>query len=107
MINVAIYDELEQDRKHIECLIKESCVSLSYDVNIINFISGQDLVKYYAYKNLGLDIIFIDIYMKPDNGIKIVKRIREFDKLIKIIFATVSVDHALKSFCVFQFNKTN
>jgi DNA-binding LytR/AlgR family response regulator len=104
MINVAICDELEQDIKHIECLIKESCASLSYDINIINFTSGEDLVKHYTYENIGLDIIFLDIYMKPDNGIKIAKRIREFDKLVKIIFATISVDHALESFCVFPFN---
>lgn len=104
MISVAICDELEQDRKHIECLIKEYCVSLSYDIDIIHFISGEDLINHYGYEDSMFDIIFLDIYMKPDNGIKIAKKIREFDKLVKIIFATISGEHALESFCVFPFN---
>lgn len=57
MINIAICDEIEQDRKDIGCLIKEYCMPLSYDIDIINFISGEDLVKYYIHENSGLDIV--------------------------------------------------
>lgn len=104
MINVAICDYVEKDRKYIEGLIKEYCVPLDYDIHIINFTSGEQLINYYIYENSRVDIIFIDIYLGKDNGIEISKKIRGFDEVVKIIIATASTDHALESFCVFPFN---
>lgn len=104
MITVAICDEMEKHRKYLEVLIREYFQTLAYDIHIINCASGEQLINYYIYEKAGIDIIFIDVYLGKDNGIEVAKKVREFDGLVKIIFATTSKEHALESFCVFPFS---
>ena len=104
MLIIAICDDLELDRNHIENLIQDYSKILSYDIRIMTFTSGEDLVTYYMDENIGFDVIFLDIYMGGDNGIKTAEKIREFDSQCKIIFTTTSTDYALESFKVFPFN---
>lgn len=104
MLNIAICDDMEMDRKHIEGLIQDYCTSLNCEISIMTFSSGEEINKHYIYENSRFDIIFLDIYMGGDNGIKTAQMIREVDMLVKIIFITTSVEHALDSFSVFPFN---
>lgn len=104
MINVAICDEIEKHRKYLEGLIREYFVTLTYDIHIINFTSGEQLINYYICEKSGIDIIFLDVYLGQDNGIEVAKKIREFDEVVKFIFTTTSTEYALESFCVFPFN---
>lgn len=104
MLIIAICDDLKLDRKHIETLIQDYSTILSYDIRIMNFTSGEDLVAYYEDENIGFDVIFLGIYMVGENGIKTAEKIREFDLECKIVFTTTSTDHALDSFRVFPFN---
>lgn len=104
MLIIAICDDLELDRKYITNLIQDYPTPLSYYVRIMTFTSGEDLVTYYMNENIGFDVIFLDIYMAGENGIKTAEKIREFDSQCKIIFTTTSTDHALDSFKVFPFN---
>jgi DNA-binding LytR/AlgR family response regulator len=104
MLIIAICDDLELDRKHLTTLIQNYYNTLSYDIRIKTFVSGEDLVAYYEDENMGFDVIFLDIYMDGDNGIKTAEKIRKFDSQCKIIFTTTSTDHALDSFKVFPFN---
>lgn len=104
MLIIAICDDLELDRKYLAKLIQDYCTILSYDIRIMTFTSGEDLVTYYMDGNIGFDVIFLDIYMGGDNGIETAEKIREFDSQCKIIFTTTSTDHALDSFKVFPFN---
>jgi DNA-binding LytR/AlgR family response regulator len=104
MINVAICDEMEKHRKHLEGLIREYFVTLTYDIHIINFTSGEQLINNYIYEKSGIDIIFLDVYLGQYNGIEVAKKIREFDGMVKLVFTTTSTEYALESFCVFPFN---
>lgn len=104
MINVAICDEMENNRKYLEDLIREYFVTLPYDINIINFTYGAQLINYYFYEKSVIDIIFLDINQGQDNGIEIAKRIREFDALVKVVFTSTSCEYAMESFCIFPLN---
>lgn len=104
MLFTAICDDLDLDRKHLTTLIQDYCTLSSYDISIMTFSSGENLVAYYMDENIRFDVIFLDIYMGGDNGIKTAQKIREFDSYCKIIFTTTSTDHALDSFSVFPFN---
>ncbi|WP_160686623.1 LytTR family DNA-binding domain-containing protein [Clostridium sp. C2-6-12] len=104
MINVAICDEMEKHRKYLEGLIREYFVTLTYDIHIINFTSGEQLINYYICEKSEIDIIFLDVYLGQDNGIEVAKKIREFDEVVKFVFTTTSTEYALESFCVFPFN---
>lgn len=104
MINIAIYDEMENNRKYLEDLIREYFVKLPYDINIINFTSGEQLINYYLYEKSEIYILFLDINQGQNNGIELAERVREVDSLVKIVFTSTSGEYALKSFCVFPFN---
>lgn len=92
------------DRKHLATLIQNYCNTLSYDICIKIFVSVEDLVAYYEDEDMDFDIVFLDIYMDGDNGIKTAQKIRKFDSQCKIIFTTTSTDYALDSFKVLPFN---
>lgn len=50
------------------------------------------------------DIIFLDIDLGDENGIEIAKKIREYDKNVKIIFATSYTEYMSKAFSVHAFS---
>lgn len=104
MLHIAICDDLQSDRLQIEKLIKCSQLKEDANINIISFENGESLVKYYFHAKPSFDIIFLDIYMNGENGIKAAKQIRKYDLNCKIIFITSSVEHALESFEVYPFN---
>lgn len=104
MLLLAICDDLQYDRLHIENLIKDYYEKRDYDINILAFENGEALEDYYLNDKTTFDIIFLDIYMSGKNGIKTAEQIRKHDSDCKIIFTTSSTEHALDSFSVFPFN---
>jgi DNA-binding LytR/AlgR family response regulator len=104
MISVAICDDSQYDCLRIQNFIKDYCQRHAYDINILTFDDGIDLVKHHTYGKPLFDVIFLDIYMNAMNGIKTARKIREYDPDCKIIFTTSSTEHALKSFEVTPFN---
>jgi DNA-binding LytR/AlgR family response regulator len=104
MLLVAICDDLQYDNLRIKNFINEYCLRDAYDINILTFDNGEDLVKYHKCGKPFFDVIFLDIYMNAMNGIKTAKKIREYDQECKIIFTTSSTEHALESFDVTPFN---
>lgn len=46
MLIIAICDDFELDRKYLTNLIQDYCSILSYDVRIMTFNCGEDLVAY-------------------------------------------------------------
>lgn len=104
MLLVAICDDIQTDRIHIKKLTKSFCDMKSFDINLVSFENGEDLINYYIDGNFAFDIIFLDIYMNGKNGIITAKKIREYDQECKIVFTTSSTDHALESFETFPFS---
>jgi two-component system response regulator LytT len=104
MLTIAVCDDRVSDIELLESLIQDYCRRVFYEINMMNFLSGEDLVECYIEDNIKFDIVFLDIYMGGDNGIITAKKIREYDSQCKIIFITTSLDHALDSFSVFPFN---
>lgn len=103
MLNIAICDDLQSDRIHMENLTRDFIDEEGYDATIIKFDSGEKLIQYYSNKNAAFDIVFLDIYMNGMNGLKSAEQIRKYDADCKIIFTTSSAEHSLESFKVFPF----
>lgn len=63
-----------------------------------SFESGEELIN--AYRNAGCsyDIIFLDMEMKPINGIETANIIREIDRNVIIIFITNYEKYVMQSF---------
>lgn len=104
MLLLGICEDLKDDRNLVEKLIKDYCGREDYNFNVVTFENGEALVNYYIDGKAPFDIVFLDIYMSGENGIKTAEIIRNFDSTCKIIFTTSSKEHALESFKVFPFH---
>lgn len=96
MINVAICDDeisvVDKTKKLIEEYNK-------YKINIHTYNKGEELIK----SDITFDIIFLDIDMDGINGIETAKKIREYDKKVKIIYVTNYTDYTYSAFGVHAF----
>ena len=104
MLFVAVCDDLPSDRLQIQSLIYDFCDRNNYEIHLLTFENGKDLVNYYQNQETFFDIIFLDIYMNGKTGIQAAKQIRKYDLNCKIIFITSSTTDALESFEVFPYN---
>ena len=56
------------------------------------------IIKYMA--NVPYDILFLDVSMAKMDGIKLAKRIREYDNNVYIVFVTAFIDYSLEGYKV-------
>lgn len=100
MIKVAICDDdriiINEIRKAIETYDKAKFTIKEYN-------SGEELVG----TNEKFDVIFLDIDMGGINGIETAKRIRPYDKDVKIIYVTSYTDYMNLAFSVHAFGYLN
>lgn len=104
MVKIAVCDDMEVDRdriiRHIEAYFKEN----PYNYQIFEFDKGSKLVADYMDEYMQYDLIFLDIFIKDDNGIDIAKAIRKYSNDVKIIFMSTSREFALESYDVFAYS---
>lgn len=67
---------------------------------IYEFNSGEGLVRWIEKHKGELDLIFLDVEMQGEDGIKAAHRIRNFDKNIMIVFLTGYTDFVLQGYQV-------
>lgn len=104
MIKVAVCDDQESVLNEYEKIIEKIAISNDYNVEIFKFISGEELIKAFSTKGLKFDIIFLDIIMDGINGIEVAKKIRDFDRMVEIVFITNSKAFALDGYEVRAYN---
>ena len=96
MINIAICDDeinnLNKTKKLIQDYDKE-------DIDIYIYESGEELIN----SDKEFHIIFLDIDMKGLDGIETAKKLREYDKKVKIIYVTNYTDYTYSAFSVHAF----
>lgn len=96
MLKIAICDDevniLNKTREIVESYSKSN-------IEVTTYKSGEELIS--DYKDF--DIIFLDIDMKGINGIEAAKKIREKDKLVKIVYVTNYTDYTSSAFSVHAF----
>ncbi|MDY3372050.1 MAG: LytTR family DNA-binding domain-containing protein [Terrisporobacter othiniensis] len=96
MIKIAICDDdlitLNQTKEIIENYKKK-------DLQVYSYKSGEGLLN----SEDKFDIIFLDIDMDGINGIEAAKRIRVYDKKVKIIYVTNYTDYTSSAFSVHAF----
>lgn len=96
MINIAICDDeiniINKTKKLIQDYDKE-------DIDIYIYESGDELIN----SDKEFHIIFLDIDMKGLDGIETAKKLREYDKKVKIIYVTNYTDYTYSAFSVHAF----
>lgn len=101
MIHIIICDDEKVFREELKNYLLQYQEEKKISFQIREFCEGETLV------NSGLetmDILFLDIKMKPTNGIKIAEKIRAFDELVPIIFITSAAEYALEGYKVNAFD---
>ena len=96
-LNIAICDDLKEDRVELARLIRGYCQPRGIDARMRLYSSGGELLDYLDGAEKP-DILFLDIYMPGLSGVDAARRLRELDKRCAIIFFTTSTDHGLDSF---------
>ncbi|MCR8746296.1 LytR/AlgR family response regulator transcription factor [Romboutsia lituseburensis] len=104
MIKIAICDDEEiYLNNYYDMMIRIKKI-YGYDIDVLKFYSGDELINTLSKKYINVDIIFLDIIMKGMNGIETAKKIRELNITSEIIFLTNSKEYALEGYDVKAFN---
>lgn len=93
-------DEKEELNKIKEALKSYEKIHSEIDFIIENFESAEELLKQIREKSFVPDLLFMDIYMSEKSGVETAKELRGMGYKGKIIFITVSREHALDAFGV-------
>lgn len=100
MIKIGICDDNKNIRNEIKKAI-ESYKDLKYTIK--TYESGEILLE----DMKEFDVIFLDIDMGGINGIEAAKKIRKYDKSVKIIYVTSYTDYLNLAFSVHAFGYLN
>ncbi|MCC3867656.1 LytR/AlgR family response regulator transcription factor [Terrisporobacter mayombei] len=96
MIKIAICDDDVIILNHTKEIIESYKIK---DLQIYSYKNGEELLE----SEETFDIIFLDIDMNGINGIETAKKIRIYDKKVKIIYVTNYTDYTYSAFSVHAF----
>ncbi len=96
LITIAICDDNEKALIDLEKRLNSYLKNINLEAHIRKFQTGTELIEYAMVK--AIDIVFLDIYMGPIDGIETAHKIREIYSNCKIIFVTSSLSHAVLSY---------
>lgn len=97
-MNFLICDDIEQDRRDLCTHLHRYGKKTSEPVYIHEFSDSSGLIAYLDLHPDFKGILFLDIYLKNENGLEAASAIREKFPLLFLVFITVSTDHALDAF---------
>lgn len=98
MFYLAICDDCETDLQEImECLgeLKKENVHME----IMPYLNGIELLQAYE-KGRRFNLLVLDMYMQPINGIETARQIRKIDITVPILIVTSTIEFALEGYSV-------
>ena len=102
-MNIAIVDDLRSDlhdaKAFLTNYLAKNFAEVAPSVKIQSFSNPEDFLR--VFKPESFDLIILDIFMKPFNGIQVAQVIRNHDRDVFIIFLTTSEDFILEGYKVF------
>lgn len=97
-MHIAIIDDVAEDReivrKHGAGYMEAHAITAQF----IEYSSGEEFLK--EFNKQSFDIVFLDIFMKGENGMEIAKQMRKRDAACILIFTTSSPDFAIEGYQV-------
>lgn len=102
-MNIAIVDDqlndLRNAKNFLQGYLQQNFSEIAPQVKIFSFINAAKFIN--DFKSGDFDLLILDIFMKPFNGIQVAEFVREKDRDISIIFLTNSEDYILDGYKVF------
>lgn len=96
MLNIAICDDLAQDRIKLQEDIAAYFADKAEKANVTAFESGDELLS--VVEKTTFHIVFLDVYMEGISGVEASQQLRKAGKDCAIIFTTTSPDHAMAGY---------
>ena len=97
-MNIAICDDLAQERTELRELLAAYMHEHSLRARICEYNSGEAVLEAFAPGMFSL--IFLDIYMQGLTGIQTARKLKEADPNCLIVFVTTSPEHGADAFDV-------
>lgn len=91
-LQIALCEDQPGERQHLADLIRSGAVPAQATV----FSSGEAFLE--EYRPGRYDLVFMDIYMDGITGVEAVRRVREADGEVPIVFVTSSLEFALEGY---------
>ena len=96
MLNIALCDDLMQDRVKLQKDIAAYFADKAEKADVTAFESGDELLA--AIEKKSFHIVFLDVYMEGISGVETSQRLRKAGNDCAIIFTTTSPDHAMAGY---------
>ena len=97
-MNIAIVEDLKEDMETLLQMLEAYMKERHIDGKITCFSSGDALLE--QFQPGEFQCIFLDIYMEGTDGMETARKIYQQDAACRLIFATVSLTHAVESYGV-------
>lgn len=94
-MKIAICD----DEKNEILKIEDILFKIDGNYQVLSFKNGEDLLSA-VLNEQDFDLVFLDIYLKNENGIDVAKQLKDISSDINIVFTTVSRDYAVEAFSI-------
>ena len=92
-MRIAIVDDERQIREETHCLIADYFMKKNISCEICDFETGESFVAV----NDKFDLVFMDYLLPDGNGIDFIRRIRQVNANLLVVFLTVYTEHAIES----------
>lgn len=103
LIKIAICDDSSIDAEIMKSFLEDYYDKKHCFCEISIYSSGEELIETYQNAGNKFHLLFLDIFMNQLNGIETATLIRQYDDNVKIVFCTVSLEHAVDSYEVFAY----
>lgn len=94
-MKLAIVDDNEIEQEIISNTIDAYKEESGLSLEITSYTDGNSFLNTYTAGDF--DLIFMDIYLKDQNGIDIVRKIRQTDSKVLVVFLTTSSEHIFEA----------
>jgi len=96
-VYIGICDNNKNDLSLIKNIISNTLFDVE-DVNIITYCTGQEVIDHIEKGGFACDILYLDIFMTPVDGMAVAEYIRDNDVDVDIIFVTNSTEHVYEGY---------
>lgn len=94
-MEIALVDDLAQDRESLKELLKEYAAIHHLAVAFHEYDSAEALLK--DYQPLRFTVVFLDVYMDGMSGVEAAEKIRRGDDRVLLVFVTTSQEHVAQA----------